>query len=652
MPKILIVDDIPANIKILGELLKGKYDILVAGNGSKAIKVAQMKLPDLILMDVIMPEMDGFTACKALKNFPETAEIPVIFITAKNETDDIVKGFEAGGVDYLTKPFNPAELDARVKTQIELKKSREKLKNYTQRLEELNQELSQRTTDLEYANNELRQAKNHLLQTSGDLKRLLDNAGQGFLYFNGDLHCGNQYSAECLRLFGAQDITGRNIVDLLFPADQAQHSIVTRALRNIFTKEPDMRGVYLSLLPVETTLHGRTIQLEYKVINIIPESTANIAMMVILTDITEQRVLEQKMEEEKNILRMVVAVVGNFRDLKGLLDDYHDFCHSVQAIVLRQIPVAQLLSELYVSIHTFKGNFSQMYMTRITARLHDLESTISGFKQISNLDQHQIYEFLPRQELENWPDEDLQVLKGVLGESFLDKSGTVEIEVKKLQEIEEHVQAVFPPGESRQLLSKLRQLRYRPFRELLHSYPDYVLKLAGRMRKSIDPVVIEDGEIPVDPDRYHHFVRSLVHVFRNSVDHGIESPEVRLGKGKDESGAIRCRAVLEGGYIVLTIADNGRGLELEKIKAQAVTAGICTPETVNCLTPQEVCQLILAEGLSTKAEVTELSGRGVGLKAVANEVEALQGKIEVETSPDEGTVFRFILPNRDAGEQE
>ncbi|MDA8441719.1 MAG: diguanylate cyclase [Peptococcaceae bacterium] len=141
MHTILIVDDVPANIKILGELLKGKYEILVANNGNKAVQIARSTLPDLILMDVIMPDIDGIAACNILKQHKETAEIPIIFITAKNETDDIVKGFEAGGVDYITKPFNPSELNARVKTHLELKMSREELKNYAQQLEDLNRKL-------------------------------------------------------------------------------------------------------------------------------------------------------------------------------------------------------------------------------------------------------------------------------------------------------------------------------------------------------------------------------------------------------------------------------------------------------------------------------------------------------------------------------
>ncbi|MEQ8174505.1 MAG: diguanylate cyclase [Syntrophomonadaceae bacterium] len=142
MDRILIVDDVPVNIKLLGELLRDQYEIFVANNGTKAVQLAAEIKPDLILMDVMMPDMDGFTACRLLKGGRQTADIPLIFITARNQSDDIVNGFDAGGQDYIAKPFNPHELYARVRSHIELKKSREALAEYAARLERNNNELN------------------------------------------------------------------------------------------------------------------------------------------------------------------------------------------------------------------------------------------------------------------------------------------------------------------------------------------------------------------------------------------------------------------------------------------------------------------------------------------------------------------------------
>lgn len=123
---ILIVDDVADNIRVLGNILKNRgYSIITATSGEQGINIARAKKPDLILLDIQMPGMDGFQVCKTLRAGDETRDIPVIFLTARTETDDLVRGFDMGGVDYITKPFNTPELIARVSLQIELKKLRD-----------------------------------------------------------------------------------------------------------------------------------------------------------------------------------------------------------------------------------------------------------------------------------------------------------------------------------------------------------------------------------------------------------------------------------------------------------------------------------------------------------------------------------------------
>jgi adenylate cyclase len=126
--RILVVDDTPANIQVLSATLKEKgYQISVATNGRQALELVGRLRPDLILLDVMMPEMDGFEACRRLKEADATKEIPVIFLTARTETTDIVKGFELGAVDYVAKPFNAHELLARVNTHLTIDELRRSL---------------------------------------------------------------------------------------------------------------------------------------------------------------------------------------------------------------------------------------------------------------------------------------------------------------------------------------------------------------------------------------------------------------------------------------------------------------------------------------------------------------------------------------------
>lgn len=130
MSSILIVDDVIDNLRILGTILqKEKYQVIAATNGQEALDMAKEYTPDLILLDIMMPGMDGYQVAETLKSSPTTLEIPIIFLTAKTEEVDIIKGFDAGGVDYIKKPFNFKELVSRVRTHLDLKHTKEQLLN-------------------------------------------------------------------------------------------------------------------------------------------------------------------------------------------------------------------------------------------------------------------------------------------------------------------------------------------------------------------------------------------------------------------------------------------------------------------------------------------------------------------------------------------
>jgi CheY-like chemotaxis protein len=136
-PLVLLVDDVPQNIQILHQILDmGEYSFAIATNGKETLQMVKKKLPDLILLDIMLGDIDGFEVCRQLKKDPETASVPIIFLTAKVGLEDKVKGFRLGAVDYITKPFEDAEVVARVHTHIQLKKSSDIIKEYNRQLRE------------------------------------------------------------------------------------------------------------------------------------------------------------------------------------------------------------------------------------------------------------------------------------------------------------------------------------------------------------------------------------------------------------------------------------------------------------------------------------------------------------------------------------
>ena len=127
-PKILVVDDIPSNVHVLSRILKDDYDIYFATDGMKALDLVQARLPDLVLLDIMMPGMDGYEVCRRIKTDPTTRDIPVIFISAKSEVEDETYGLEVGAIDFITKPISPPIVKARVRNHLLLKRQTDLLR--------------------------------------------------------------------------------------------------------------------------------------------------------------------------------------------------------------------------------------------------------------------------------------------------------------------------------------------------------------------------------------------------------------------------------------------------------------------------------------------------------------------------------------------
>jgi len=157
---VLVVDDTPTNIQILLETLKNDYRIVAAVNGARALQLAiSDPPPDIILLDIMMPDMDGYEVCARLKANTKTRDIPIIFITAMSEAEDETKGLELGAVDYITKPISPPVVQARVKSHLELKQAREILKNQNVILEQRVEERTKEVLELQRVEFDLRAAK-------------------------------------------------------------------------------------------------------------------------------------------------------------------------------------------------------------------------------------------------------------------------------------------------------------------------------------------------------------------------------------------------------------------------------------------------------------------------------------------------------------
>ncbi|MFN9650632.1 MAG: response regulator [Pseudanabaena sp.] len=154
---ILIVDDEQANLNVVMEILSDEgYDIAIANNGERALRLLSREIPDLILLDVHMPKLDGFQLCNIIKNNDQTSQIPVIFMTASMDVDSKIRGFESGAVDYITKPFNERELVVRIKTHLQIRDLSKNLEREVIKQQNIAEQLEQKLIALQKADEKLR----------------------------------------------------------------------------------------------------------------------------------------------------------------------------------------------------------------------------------------------------------------------------------------------------------------------------------------------------------------------------------------------------------------------------------------------------------------------------------------------------------------
>ncbi len=182
-----------------------------------------------------------------------------------------------------------------------------------------------------------------------------------------------------------------------------------------------------------------------------------------------------------------------------------------------------------------------------------------------------------------------------------------------------------------------------PVERVFNRFPRMVRDLSRELNKKIT-LNLFGQDTEVDRTVIDEIGDPLVHLIRNSIDHGIETPELRIRKGKVETGTINLKAYHEGNNVIIEVSDDGSGINFEKVKKKAYEKGMLSDEEANELSNEKLVKLLFEPGFSTSDKISDISGRGVGLDVVKNKIESLNGSIEVKTEKDRGTKFIIKLP--------
>ncbi len=613
--RILIVDDEPINLQVLeNHLMLQQYEVFQASSGPEALEwLTNHALPDVMVLDVMMPGMTGFDVCREIRKTHHMSELPIILLTAKNQVHDLITGFSVGANDYLVKPFTKQEFIARLNMHIQLGKW-----NAT-----LEAEVQERTMEIQ---------------------NLLDHVGQGFLSFDRGLLIDERYSSECKRLFG-KEIAGIKISELLFEQDELLLISFPEIVHELFDAvELNKQEMIRQLLPNELNHRGIPLQLEYKLMK--NPSGQVVRMMMMLTDVTEQRSLQAKIDHEQSILKMIVKAVTHRGEVHSVINAYREF---VQQGIEQWIPqkgdgVRELPVQLFRIIHTFKGSFAQLGFVFAPKRLHEIESELASLIQHGATEEKDWILWISSIAWMKCIGSDIERISHVLGHAYWVVSDAIEIQPSQLRSIEHELMNMFDITRDHPMIEKIRTLYYVALPSIIQSHEEVTIELAHRMNKSIDRFTLEGDYVLVDPDQFKSWSMSLVHVFRNIVDHAIDTFDDRMIRGKNGYGTIKVRTEILSDSIEVRIEDDGKGLPVALIRRKLVEKGIAAIDVVERMSKEQVIEHIFLPSFSTKDTVNEISGRGIGLCAVRSLTEEMGGTVHAESEQGKFTRLIFTFP--------
>ncbi|MDX1452035.1 MAG: 7TM diverse intracellular signaling domain-containing protein, partial [Oleiphilaceae bacterium] len=478
-------------------------------------------------------------------------------------------------------------------------------------------------------NEEISDARDESEKRRQVVSDLLNNSSQGFIAFGNNLLVEPDFSRACLNFFGSSP-EGKQVTELLYPPeDEGGRTFFKHAISEVLVEDDEFRrDMMLSLLPTQFQVEDHCLEAEYK-----PLRGARV--MMVLTDISNEIKLREQVEQEHRRLTMIVSAVTDQRDVTETIASFRRFL--IQACKGYEMSG----EELYRKVHTFKGLFNQFSFVALPSALHEVEKQLSQCTDKSNIPFNTLWQAF---------DTDMDVIVERLGANFNENQGFVQVSGQTLKELNVLIHQYLADCEHAQhqhalqcLAAKVALLDKVELKEMFTPLLRGTYSLAREQGKSVH--VAFDGEnVMLTRKHYEDFVNSLVHVFRNAVDHGIELPTERTAKGKQETGTITCHYEISGPSLVIQISDDGQGIDCDLLREQLRQVRGLDEHSVAALSEDQLLQCIFDDGMTTRDEVTEVSGRGVGLAATRNEVEKLGGSITVSSTPEKGMCITIRLP--------
>ncbi|MFO7181221.1 MAG: HAMP domain-containing protein [Pseudomonadota bacterium] len=470
-------------------------------------------------------------------------------------------------------------------------------------LEEANQTLEQKVAERTLA----------LEQKNRDMRLLLDNVDQGLVTLQPDGTMAPERSRVVSTWFGDSDgpTAFGDYMSRCSPAFAARFRLGwEQVVGGLFPID-----VSLSQLPERLTRDGRTFAFRYLPFG---GDEALEGVLVVIADITDRVAREHQEARHHELLRAFEQVV---RDRAGFEAFLREAERMVQAICSGNL--AHDVTVLRRALHTLKGNAACMGLSLVADICHRLEDELAegGVLRAETLEEL----------AERWT-----ALSGQVAALGAGRPASIELTEAEYEALVAHVLRLETRDDA--LLRRVLALRHEPVDAAFRRLGEQASTLARRLGKGDLEIEIDGGDVRLEPKLWSPFFAELVHLVRNAVDHGIESPEARAALGKPPRGRLSFCARREGDALTFEIADDGAGIDWEAIAERAEWRGLA------CRTPADRVRALCEDGITTRSEASGTSGRGVGLSALRSAVLARGGRLEVHSMLGAGTRWTIHFP--------
>lgn len=478
-------------------------------------------------------------------------------------------------------------------------------------------------------------------------------------------------TAPTVGLRDSDSLAGIHLVELL-GFDEAMRRDMGLWLEIVHDRHGSMPFRDLvGLCPVTERENARGNLLKLDWVPLLDESGKLDGLLLMIEDITEKRRLESEMRKLSKLHEESVELVTQIVNLEP--DEVQDFVFDSSGLLDQAREIVQgahrdrqFIEGLYRTVHTLKGNSGQfqfkglqkmaMEIENNIARLRDDEVLVDSDSQ-AGVEVGRISQGLEEAEAYIRRLEDLRSKLGRQSESVQEKASrsmpTVMVPIDQIDLLATTLWGLRETGRSHnwssvvvnavgQSAAMAAHMREVDLGRLAPTLQQVVEKVGARLNKKARFSLVKSLSLDVDVTRDLH--RCLVHLLNNSLDHGLESPEQRIDAGKLETGLITLEARREGDHVAIVFADDGRGIDYSSLRRTLVERGLVEEGEVDALSDGEVSSFLFHSGFSTRSEVTEFSGRGVGLDMVRATLEDLEGTVTIEAVPGKGTSFTMRIP--------